>query len=167
MTRILPEDQEKTSDEVFEPLSAEQVAQLRERQPLLSVWRVVGTQVLVGLLVAAFTWWVSGREAVAYSAAYGAFAVFLPAALFARGLTSQVSSVNAGAAVFGFFLWEMVKIGLTVAMLIAAPHWVNGLSWPAMLVGLIVTMKVYWVALGVRQVFYPKSQLNKERTNVS
>ncbi len=167
MTRILPKDQEDVSDEVFEALSAEQVAQLRERQPLLSVWRVVGAQALVGLLVAALTWWVSGRETVAYSAAYGAFAVVLPAALFARGLSSQASSVNAGAAVFGFFLWEMVKIGLTVAMLIAAPRWINGLSWPAMLVGLIVTMKVYWVALGVRQVFYPKNQLNKERTNVS
>jgi ATP synthase protein I len=167
MTRILPEGREEINDEIFEPLSAEQVLQLREHQPLLSVWRVVGVQVLVGLLVAALAGWVSGRATVAYSAAYGASSVVLPAALFARGLMSRVSSVNAGAAVFGFFLWEMVKIGLTVAMLIAAPHWVNGLSWPAMLVGLIVTMKVYWVALGVRQVFYPRSQLNKERTNVS
>jgi ATP synthase protein I len=159
MTRILPEDQEETREEVFEPLSAEQVAQLRERQPLLSVWRVVGAQVLVGLLVAALAWWVSGRDAVAYSTAYGAFAVVLPAALFARGLTSRVSSVNAGAAAFGFFLWEMVKIGLTVAMLIVAPLWVNSLSWPAMLVGLVVTMKVYWVALGMRRVFYPKKPI--------
>jgi len=32
---------------------------------------------------------------------------------------------------------------------------VNELSWPAMLVGLVVTMKVYWLALGLRRVFYP------------
>jgi ATP synthase protein I len=63
--------------------------------------------------------------------------------------------INAGSAVFGFFLWEMVKIGLTIAMLIAAPRLVNDLSWPAMLVGLVVTMKVYWLALGLRRVFYP------------
>jgi ATP synthase protein I len=44
----------------------------------------------------------------------------------------------------------MVKIGLTLAMLFAAPKLVTGLSWPAMLVGLVVTMKVYWVALLVR-----------------
>ena len=157
MTRILPQDQEDAREEVFEPLSAEQVAQLRQRQPLLSVWRVVGGQVLVGLLTAALAGWFSGREAVAFSVVYGAFAVVLPAALFARGLTSQVSSVNAGAAVFGFFLWEMVKIGLTVAMLIAAPRWIKDLSWPAMLVGLVVTMKVYWVALGLRRVFYPRT----------
>ncbi len=156
MARIQAEDQETLQD-TFEPLTAEQVIELRKRQPLLSVWRVVAVQVLLGLLVAALVWWVSGRMAAVYSVAYGALAVIVPAALFARGLTSRVASVNAGAAVFGFFLWEMVKIGLTVAMLFAAPRLVNDLSWPAMLAGLIVTMKVYWVALGFRRVFYPVS----------
>jgi len=61
-------------------------------------------------------------------------------------------------AVFGFFLWEMVKIGLTVALLVMAPRMVSDLSWPALLVGLVLTMKVYWVALGVRRVFYPVRQ---------
>jgi ATP synthase protein I len=102
-------------------------------------------------------WLISGRVAAVYSALYGALAVIFPAALFARGLTSRVSALNAGAAVFGFFLWEMVKIGLTVAMLFAAPRLVSDLSWPAMLAGLVVTMKVYWVALGFRKVFYPVS----------
>ena len=154
---MYPQDQEDAREETFEPLSAEQAAQLRQRQPLLSVWRVVGVQVLVGLLAAALAGWFSGRDAVAYSVLYGAFAVVLPAALFARGLTSRTSSVNAGAAMFGFFLWEMVKIGLTVAMMFAAPRWIKDLSWPAMLVGLVVTMKVYWVALGFRHVFYPRN----------
>lgn len=154
MTRIHPEDQENVQ-ETFEPLTAEQVAELRKHQPLLSVWRVVGVQVVLGLLVATLVWFVSGRMAAVYSAVYGALAVIVPAALFARGLTSRVASVNVGTAVFGFFLWEMVKIGLTVAMLFAAPRLVNDLSWPAMLAGLVVTMKVYWVALGFRKVFYP------------
>jgi ATP synthase protein I len=154
MTRIQPEDQDNVQ-ETFEPLTAEQVAELRKHQPLLSVWRVVGVQAVLGLLVAALVWFVSGRMAAVYSAVYGALVVIVPAALFARGLTSRVASVNVGAAVFGFFLWEMVKIGLTVVMLFAAPRLVNDLSWPAMLAGLVVTMKVYWVALGFRKVFYP------------
>jgi len=154
MTRMHPEDQENVQ-ETFEPLTAEQVAELRKRQPLLSVWRVVSAQVVLGLLVATLVWFVSGQKAVVYSAVYGALAVIVPAALFARGLTSRVASLNAGAAVLGFFLWEMVKIGLTVAMLFAAPRLVNDLSWPAMLAGLVVTMKVYWVALGFGKVFYP------------
>lgn len=154
MTRIPPEDQEDAQD-VFEPLTAEQAQALRKQLPLLSVWRVVLVQVLFGLLLAMIVWWVTARMSAVYSAMYGAMAVILPAALFARGLTSRAASVSAGAAVFGFFLWEMVKIGLTVAMLFAAPRLVSDLSWPAMLVGLVVTMKVYWVALGVRRVFYP------------
>jgi ATP synthase protein I len=154
MTRMHPEDQENVQ-ETFEPLTAEQVAELRKRQPLLSVWRVVSAQVVLGLLVATLVWFVSGQKAAVYSAVYGALAVIVPAALFARGLTSRVASLNAGAAVLGFFLWEMVKIGLTVAMLFAAPRLVNDLSWPAMLAGLVVTMKVYWVALGFGKVFYP------------
>jgi ATP synthase protein I len=156
MTRIPPEDQEDAQD-IAPPLTAQEVRELRQRQPLLSVWRVVVAQCFVGLLVSGVAWWVSG-QAAAVSAAYGALVVIVPAALFARGLTGRVSSLNAGAAVFGFFLWEMVKIGLTVALLVAAPRMVSDLSWPAMLVGLVVTMKVYWVALGMRRVFYPVSQ---------
>jgi ATP synthase protein I len=156
MTRIHPEDQDDVQD-TFEPLSADQVAELRKRQPLLSIWRVLGVQAGLGLLVAGVVWVVSGEMAAVYSAAYGALAVILPAALFARGLTSRLTKVNAGAAVFGFFLWELVKVSLTVAMLMAAPRLVNDLSWPAMLAGLVVTMKVYWVALGFRKVFYPVS----------
>jgi ATP synthase protein I len=34
-----------------------------------------------------------------------------------------------------------------VAMLFAAPRIVSNLSWPAMLVGLVVTMKVVWLVL--------------------
>ena len=71
----------------------------------------------------------------------------LPGALFARGLMSKVTLMNPAAAVTGFFLWEMVKIGLVLAMLFAAPKLVKDLSWPAMLIGLVVTMKVVWLVL--------------------
>ena len=46
-----------------------------------------------------------------------------------------------------FFFWEAVKIALTVAMLFAAPKVVTDLSWPALLVGLVVTMKAIWMTL--------------------
>ena len=157
MTKIHTADQDDLPKEA-EPLTAEQVIALRKHLPLLSVWRVVMAQVLLGILVAWVVWLVSERLAAVYSALYGAFAVIVPAAIFARGLTGKVASANAGAAVAGFFLWEMVKIGLTVAMLFAAPRLVMDLSWPAMLAGLIVTMKVYWVALGFGRVFYPVGQ---------
>jgi ATP synthase protein I len=155
MSRNAPAPHAKTQDEVvepeFTPLTAEEAQAFRERNPSISPWEVVAGQVGVGFLVALLAWVWTGKSNVAWSAAYGALAVVLPAALFARGLTSRLSSVNPGAAVFGFFLWEVVKIALTVAMLFAAPRLVVALSWPAMLVGLVVTMKVYWLALAFRK----------------
>ena len=154
MPRIQPTDPYDAEDDVVEPLSAEQVRELRRHQPLLSVWRVIGVQLLAGLLTAALVGLGFGVVA-AQSALFGALAVVAPAALFALGMTGRRASADAGSAVFGFFLWELVKLALTVVALVAAPRWVEGLSWPAMLAGLLVTMKVYWLALGVRQVFYP------------
>jgi ATP synthase protein I len=140
-----------TEVEEFLPLTAQQAQELRAKNPSVSPWGVVAGQLVVGVLVASLSGLLTGKVNVFWSAAYGALAVVLPAAVFARGLTGRLVSINPGAAVFGFFLWEMVKIGLTVAMLFAAPRLVSELSWPAMLVGLVVTIKVYWVALAFRK----------------
>ncbi|HJS04625.1 MAG TPA: ATP synthase subunit I [Variovorax sp.] len=134
-------------DADFKPLTAEEAQRLRERKPLISPWRVIAIQVVAGLLVALAAWGLSGRQNLGWSAGYGALAVVIPSAVFARGLTGRFSSLNAGTAVLGFFLWEMVKLVLSVAMLLAAPRLITELSWPAMLVGLVVTMKAAWVAV--------------------
>ena len=169
MTKIRPLDDsdDLQEAETFKPLTADEARQLRQKMPLLSVWRVVAVQVLVGAVATVLAEWFTGQSVIALSVAYGALSVVIPAALFARGVTSPVSSANAGAAVFGFLLWEIVKIGLTLAMLLLAPRVVAQVSWPAMLVGLVLTMKVYWVALGVRSVFYPKVNFKAEQNNVS
>ena len=143
----LPED---TEEPLVQPLSAEEARRLRERNPLLSPWWVVAGQAGVGLVAALLAWALTGRQSVGWSAAYGALSVVIPAAVFARGLTGRISSMNAGSAAVGFLLWEMVKLGLTFAMLAAAPRLVAGLSWPALLVGLVLAMKVYWVALAFK-----------------
>lgn len=148
MKTIAPETEAEAEDSDFKPLSAEEAEQWRKRHPPVSIWRIVWGQALVGTLVALVAWLVSGKSHLGWSAAYGAFAVVLPAALFARGMARQKSS--AGASMVGFFGWELVKIVLTVAMLAAAPRLVPGLSWLALLAGMVVTMKTYWIALMVR-----------------
>lgn len=120
---------------------------LRERYPSVSPWWVVLTQVVVGAVAALLAWLLTGTPSVAWSLAYGALAVVLPAAVFARGLTGRLSSVNPMTAAMGFLVWQMVKLALTLAMLVAAPGLVVALSWPALLVGLVLALKVYWVAL--------------------
>ncbi len=154
MSRIAPAPQGKTLDEEaepeFTPLTREQAQALREQNPSISPWWVIAAQAGVGCLVALAAWGLSGKLNVAWSAAYGALAVVIPAVLFARGLMSQFSSMNAVTAGFGFFVWEAVKIAVSVGMLFAAPRLVADLDWLAMLIGLIVTLKVYWVALLMR-----------------
>jgi ATP synthase protein I len=145
-SRDVHEDMPDPEDD-FKPLTAEEAQRLRDRKPSISPWRVIAIQVVAGLLVALAAWGLTGRQNLGWSAGYGALAVVIPSAVFARGLTGKFSSLNPGTAVFGFFLWEMVKMALTVAMLIAAPRLVMALSWPAMLVGLVVTMKAAWVAV--------------------
>jgi ATP synthase protein I len=134
----------------FKRLSAEEAQALRELHPSVSPWRIVSLQLVVGALVALAAWGFTGKPSTGWSAGYGALAVVIPAVLFARGLMSQFSSINAATAGFGFFVWEAVKIAVSVGMLFAAPQLVADLDWLAMLIGLIVTLKVYWVALLMR-----------------
>ncbi|MES2415701.1 MAG: ATP synthase subunit I [Pseudomonadota bacterium] len=138
---------EKAPEEVPKPLTREEAQQLRVKSPSLSPWVVLAGQLVTGILAALAAWLLTGKQSNGWSALYGALAVVIPGALFARGLTGKVWSMNPGTAVAGFFLWEMVKIVLTMAMLFAAPRVVTDLSWPAMLVGLVLTMKIVWLTL--------------------
>jgi ATP synthase protein I len=129
-------------------LSPEQAAALKAALPMLSPWRVLGMQLVAGLLcVAVIRLWTASGVATA-SALYGVAAVVLPNMLLVRGMTKRVGSA-AGAAV-GFMTWEFLKIGASIAMLVLAPKVVPGLSWPALLVTLAVCIKVNWLALAWR-----------------
>ncbi len=101
--------------------------------------------VAIGLIA-----WVMFGASIALSAAYGSLVVAIPAAVLARGMTSPLSRMNVATGAMAFMLWEMVKIGLSIGMLMLAPSLVANLSWPALLVGLILTMKVYFVAAIIR-----------------
>ena len=152
-----PDEADEADEAAVAPLTAAQAQALRDQQPSLSPWRVIAVQAAIGVLAALAAWGLTARANVGWSMAYGALVVVVPAALFARGLMSQFASINAVTAGFGFFVWEAIKIAVSAALLVAAPRLVTDLDWLAMLIGLIVTLKVYWVALLLR----PK--LNKDR----
>lgn len=145
--RIAPLPEEDTRESPVQPLSADEARRVRELNPPVSPWWVVVGQAGVGVVAGLAAWLLTGKQNVGWSVAYGALAVLIPAAVFARGLTGKFASLNAGTAAVGFLLWEMVKIALTLALIALAPRLVAGLSWPALLIGLVLAMKVYWVAL--------------------
>ena len=139
-------------DENEEPpvkaLGPKEAAALKSALPMLSPWRVLGWQLMAGLLCVAVIrlWTTSGMAMV--SALYGVATVVLPNLLLARGMTKRVDSAVTAAA--GFMGWEFLKIGASIAMLVLAPKVVPGLSWPALLVTLAVCIKVNWLALAWR-----------------
>ena len=144
------DDELETELEHFKPLTRQEADDVRRRIRSVSMLQVLAAQTVAGILVAVVSWIVTGRQNAGWSAFYGALAVIVPAALFARGLSRQKAVSGAGSALVGFFVWELVKVGTTVAMLLVAPRLVSQLSWLALLAGFVVTMKVYWLATWVQ-----------------
>ena len=142
----------------FKRLSAEEAAEWRSRQPRESVWRLVLWQLLLGLLLVPLAWLLTRRAEVAGSAAYGVLCILLPTALMAYGLTSsglarlirRLFPGMSGLSLAGLFFWEGVKVLLALAMMWLAPRLVPGLSWLALVAGLVVALKAYWLELWMR-----------------
>lgn len=160
MQRVDPESQNQADgsdgeQEIeFKPLTREEARQWRASQPRISLWRLVGVQLLVGLSAGALAWLFTQSSSVAWSVLYGAAAVVLPSALMAYGLTSSaLSRLLAGyaqAAFAGFLLWEGIKILLVVAMLWSAPWIVPELNWLGLLASLVLVLKVYWFGFWIQ-----------------
>jgi len=150
MTTNAPDSDIDAEDSDFKPLTAEQAQRFREANPESSPWWVVVAQVVAGLVVAGVAWVWTGRPQAGMSALYGALAVAIPAALFVRGAMRGSRADIQSAAMLRFFVWELIKLVLTIAFLAAAPWVVGGLSWLALLAGVVVALKMYWVALVVR-----------------
>ena len=144
-----PADPWKDSEPASQPAApwtADQVRALEERQPPLSPWAVVRVQALVaGLLVLAWALLGSAPASQVRSTLWGAAAVVLPHAVMAWGLRRPAA--QPAAALLGFFFWEAVKVGLALVILVAAVGLAKDLSWPALLVALVLCLKVHVWAL--------------------
>ena len=147
MIHQAPDSEFEDEEPQIKPLTPEEAAAWRKRQPQMSMWRIVALQVLMGVVVALLAWWMAGRAA-GWSAAYGALAIVVPAALLARGVArNSGSAAQASGAIARLFAWEFVKLVLCIAMLAAAPGLVPNLHWLALPVGVVVAMKTYWIVL--------------------
>ncbi len=131
----------------FKPLTAEQAEAWRQNNKFVSPWRVVALQAIVGALAAVLIGLIGGQYRLAASAAWGVVAVVLPAIVFVRALSRQMRQTQMRSAMLGLFVWEFVKVSLTVALLLVAPKVVADLSWFALVAGFVVTLKVYWLAM--------------------
>jgi ATP synthase protein I len=124
------------------PWSAEQATAWRQTQGVMPIGWLVVAQFGLGLTAALFASVFFGRS-VAISVGYGALCAAIPSALMARGMRSALSGGNP---VVGFMVWELVKMALGAAMLVAAPKLLGTVHWFGLLVGLILTLKVVFLA---------------------
>ncbi|MDQ6627611.1 MAG: ATP synthase subunit I [Pseudomonadota bacterium] len=129
------------------PLTRSEAEALSRRQPALSPWWVVLSQVAVGTVLAAAIGVFSGSGIAAQSALYGAAVVVVPGALMARGATSRLSVLSPLLSTVSIMGWATVKMVVSVLMLVLATRIVPGLSWPALLATLVVCMQTYAFAL--------------------
>ena len=112
--------------------------------------RVLVAQGAMGLAAAAIAGIIAGTAA-GWSALAGAGAYFVPNALFAlRLLVGVLKSGQANPVTF--FLGEMVKLLITALLLWLLAHVAQGwLVWPAVLLGLVFTLKGYLLLLMFRK----------------
>ncbi len=146
------EDTDDGSEVPFTALTREQARELAAKDVhAVSPWRVIMVQIVVGLVVALIAGVATGRMEVFWSALYGAGVVVVPGALMARGMTSPLTSMSPVGSAVSFMFWLAVKMGVSIALLMVASQIVQPLVWPALLAGLVVCIKVYWVALAWRR----------------
>jgi len=138
---------EDEEEDRHEPLTRLEAQAFRERHPQVPVWWVIAAQAGLGGVIAVLAWWLSGERSVGMSALYGAGVVVVPGALMARGATSPNSRLSPAVGAITFLMWAVVKIGFSVLMLLLAPKIVQPLSWPALLVAVVLCMQTYWLAL--------------------
>jgi ATP synthase protein I len=108
----------------------------------------VGTAVALqwGVILAlALLAWLWGGKTSAMSLAAGGACVALPNALFAAWLTARLW--RGGTGLVGMFGGELLKVGLTIALLVIVVKSSPGVSWLALIVGVIGALKAQWLAL--------------------
>jgi ATP synthase protein I len=76
----------------------------------------------------------------AWSVVLGGAAAIIPNGLFALRL-SMLQGKSPDSFPVVFFLGEFAKIFMTIALLAAVGRWVEPLSWPSLIAGLVVALK--------------------------
>jgi len=106
-----------------------------------------GAMAIAGAIIA----WVVGGTAAAASALAGAGAYWLPNAAFGLRLMFGLLAGRSASPVF-FFLGEMLKLAATVFLLWLLSRFASEwLVWPAVIGGLILTLKGYFLLMMFRK----------------
>ena len=102
--------------------------------------RLVSLQLIATAVVGVLAALLGGWPAM-FSAVLGGLCCVVPNGIMALRLFASTKA--GGANPFSFFIWEFIKIGLTLALLAAIAYLYRDLNWLALLAGFIVALKSY------------------------
>ncbi len=103
--------------------------------------RLVSLQMIVTVVAGGIAALLGGWAAM-FSAIFGGLCCVVPNSLFALRLFLDTKRPG-GANPISFFIWEFVKIGMTLALIGATALLYRDLNWFAMIGGFIVALKSY------------------------
>lgn len=114
------------------------------RPSRVTPFKVVKAQMVLSL-VATFVWWLfyKPRGDAALSAFLGGAVCWVPSALFA----ARLKTAGASATILTWMAGEALKMGVTVAMLVAIGAWYHNVLWLPLIVTYLIALKTYWLAL--------------------
>ena len=107
--------------------------------------RLVSLQFMATVVAGAIAGLLGGWAAM-LSAVLGGMCCVVPNGIMAVRLFAGAQK-KGGANPATFFIWEFVKIALTLALLIMTARLYHDLNWLALLVGFIVALKSYLILL--------------------
>lgn len=107
--------------------------------------RLVSLQMIVTVVAGLLAGLLWGAVA-GVSATFGGLCCVVPNAIMAGRLHLNTLK-QGGADPFSFFIWEFIKIALTVALIGAAAWLYRDLNWLALIGGFIVALKSYIILL--------------------
>ncbi len=107
--------------------------------------RIVSLQLFATVVAGAIAALLGGWPAM-LSAIFGGLCCVVPNGLFALRLFLNTKRPG-GADAISFFIWEFIKIALTLALIGATAWLYRDLNWLAMLGGFIVALKSYIILL--------------------
>jgi ATP synthase protein I len=108
------------------------------------MFRLVLLQLATTFIASAIAGLIGGMPAL-FSALLGGLSCVVPNALFALRLFADAKRGNANP--ISFFIGELIKITLTVALLGAIAWLYRDLNWLALIAGFIVALKSYIIFL--------------------
>jgi ATP synthase protein I len=107
--------------------------------------RLVSLQMLATAIAGLIAGLVGGWAAM-FSAVLGGLCCVVPNGIMAFRLFASAQK-KGGANPAAFFIWEFVKIALTLALLYMTARLYHDLNWLALLCGFIVALKSYLILL--------------------